>query len=280
MTYRQEEFIKRIFREKTLSDARVILFVFLSLLLIFCDRKLNFFLELRTAIVYVTLPLQQVVNWPLEAGHEFLANFIAKRLVLKENSELRTKILLTEARLQRNYFLERENAQLYKLLHVTKQLKTKFLVAQLQSVLQDGFKRRIIINRGQQENLYVGQPIVDAHGLFGQVVLVGAKDSEVLLITDVTSAIPVMIVRNGIQAIAAGNGRGLELLNTPETADIQVGDFLVTSGVQQYFPLGYAVGVVSSVQHISGERFVKILVTPSAHLDSSRNVLLLWSDPV
>lgn len=250
------------------------------MLLIFYDRNLDFLSGLRPAVVYITMPLQRAVNWPLAVGQAFLANFTAKRLVLKENSELRIKLLLARAKLQRVDFLERENAQLYKLLHTTKQLKTKFLVAQLQTVSQDGFKRRIIINRGKQENLYVGQPIVDAYGLFGQIILVGAKDSEVLLITDVTSAIPVMIVRNGIQAIVTGNGEGLELINAPETADIQVGDFLVTSGIQQYFPRGYAVGVVNSVQHISGERFVKILVTPSAHLDSSRNVLLLWSEPV
>jgi rod shape-determining protein MreC len=136
------------------------------------------------------------------------------------------------------------------------------------------------INKGKTDGIYVGQPVIDAHGLFGQVTLVGPKFSKVLLVTDVKSAIPVTIVRNGVQAIATGTGDGIELINISETIDIKEGDFLVTSGMGQRFPAGYAVGVVQAIKRVAGERFMKVLLTPSAHIKSSRNVLLIWSNPV
>ena len=221
-----------------------------------------------------------MVNWPVDLGQAFLDNLTAKQVLLRENATLRSELLLAHAKLQRVGFLEQENSQLHVLLNSVEKLKTKFLAAQLQVLQPDRFKRQIVINKGKRDNLYVGQPVIDAYGLFGQVILVGQNISAVLLLTDVKSAVPVMIVRNGIQAIAIGIGRddNLELVNTPETTDIKVGDFLVTSGIGQRFPAGYAVGVVNLVQRVAGERFVKILVTPSAHINRSSNILLIWTN--
>jgi rod shape-determining protein MreC len=104
--------------------------------------------------------------------------------------------------------------------------------------------------------------------------------SWVLLITDPLHATPVQVNRNGLRAIAAGTSdilHQLMLENVSITADIQVGDELVTSGLDQRLPAGYQVGVVSSVKNDPGQSFANIKVTPSAQLDRSRNVLLLLS---
>ncbi|CAL7964305.1 Cell shape-determining protein MreC [Gammaproteobacteria bacterium] len=280
ITYYREVFIRRIFAKRPFQGARVFILVVLSLVLFFCDRNLTCFTVLRTNFLpFITAPLSRVINWPIDLVQTFSGNLASKQLLLKENAGLRLELLLTNAKLQRLGFLEQENFQLRTLLNSSQQLKTKFLVAQLLVFAAGGLDQQITIDKGKMDGLYVGQPVVDAYGLFGQVISIGSKVSKILRITDAKSAVPVMIVRNGIQVIAIGTGRGdsLELINAPETIDIKEGDFLVTSGMGQRFPAGYAVGSVKMIKHILGERFIKVLITPSARVNSSQNVLLLWT---
>ncbi len=255
----------------------------LSLVLFFCDRNLNYFTALRANFLpFVTTPFQRAVNWPVDLIQMFSWNLSNKQFLLKENAGLRSELLLAQAELQRLGFLEQENFQLHALLNATKQLKTKFLAAQILTPTAGSLDQQIAVDKGKAEGLYVGQPVIDAYGLFGQVISVGSKVSKILRITDAKSAIPVMIVRNGIQAIVIGTGcdDSLELVNAPETIDIKEGDFLVTSGIGQLFPAGYAVGSVKAIKRISGERFIKVLIMPSARINSSQNVLLLGTDVV
>lgn len=253
----------------------------LSLILFFCDRNLNYFTALRTNFLpFIATPFSRVVNWPIDLVQAFSERITSRQLLLKENADLRSELLLAKTTLQRLDFLEQENFQLRILLNSSKQLKTKFVVAQLSTVTAGGLNQQITIDKGKTDGLYVGQPVIDAYGLFGQVISVESKVSKIMRITDAKSAVPVMIVRNGIQVIAIGTGHSdsLELINAPETIDIKEGDFLVTSGMGQRFPAGYAVGSVKAIKRISGERFVKVLITPSAQINSSQNVLLLWTN--
>jgi rod shape-determining protein MreC len=163
------------------------------------------------------------------------------------------------------------------LLNSAKKIKNKFLVAQLLTFGTIDTNQQIIINKGKVDSVYVGQPIVDAYGLFGRIISVGKKASKVLEITDAKSAIPVVVARNGIRGVVAGTGQKnyLELINIPETVDIRKGDVLLTSDVGGEFPGGYMVGSVSAIKQIAGERFAKILVMPSSNM-YSRNVILFW----
>ena len=133
-----------------------------------------------------------------------------------------------------------------------------------------------------RDGVYVGQPLLDAAGLMGQVVEAGAHVSRVVLITDATHAIPVQVNRNGVRAIAEGVGRldSLELRHVATTTDIKVGDLLVTSGLGQRFPAGYPVAVVDEVTRDPGQAFTLVKATPSAALDRSRHVLLVYTKAV
>ena len=112
----------------------------------------------------------------------------------------------------------------------------------------------------------------------GQIVHVGPFSSTVLLITDPTHSIPVQINRNGLRAIAVGTGQGqtLQLEHLPNNADIEKGDLIVTSGLGSRFPPGYPVGVVTDIKLDPAEPFAKVFVAPSAKLEQSREVLLVW----
>ena len=133
--------------------------------------------------------------------------------------------------------------------------------------------------KGSLSGIFPGQPVLDAHAVMGQVTHVTPMTSTVLLITDASHALPVQVDRNGLRTIAFGTGRihELELPHLPNNADIREGDQLVTSGLGGRFPPGYPVARVSRIEHRPGEPFASIVATPSAHLERSREVLLVWT---
>ncbi|MCY1411219.1 rod shape-determining protein MreC [compost metagenome] len=128
--------------------------------------------------------------------------------------------------------------------------------------------------------MFLGQPVLDARGLMGQVVEVMPYTARVLLLTDTTHSIPVQVNRNGLRAIASGTGNPerLELRHVADTADIKEGDLLVSSGLGQRFPAGYPVATVKEVIHDSGQPFAVVRAVPTARLNRSRYLLLVFSD--
>ncbi|MBU2323899.1 MAG: rod shape-determining protein MreC, partial [Gammaproteobacteria bacterium] len=143
------------------------------------------------------------------------------------------------------------------------------------------FTHRILIDKGERDGVFLGQPVLDASGLMGQVVEVMPYAARVLLLTDVTHSIPVQVNRNGLRAIATGTGNPerLELRHVADTADIKEGDLLVSSGLGQRFPAGYPVATVTEVIHDSGQPFAIVRAVPTANLNRSRYMLLVFTDP-
>jgi rod shape-determining protein MreC len=135
------------------------------------------------------------------------------------------------------------------------------------------------LNKGASDGVFVGQPLIDADGLMGQVVEVSSDTARALLITDVTHSVPVQVNRNGVRAIAEGTGAlgSLEIRNVSSNTDIQAGDLLVTSGLGGRFPEGYPVAVVKEVERDTGEAFARVVAVPSAALDRTRHVLLVFT---
>jgi rod shape-determining protein MreC len=136
----------------------------------------------------------------------------------------------------------------------------------------------VIINKGSEDGVYVGQPVLEANGVIGQISSVSLKTSRLLLITDSSHAVPVQVNRNGVRSIADGVGRTdeLELHHVAATTDIQNGDLLVSSGLGGRFPVGYPVARVSSVIHNPGLPFMIVRAIPTAQIDRTRHVLLLF----
>ncbi|MBU0744799.1 MAG: rod shape-determining protein MreC [Gammaproteobacteria bacterium] len=269
-----------MFSKKSSQGGRAIILIALSLILLFCDHQFHCFNAMRSKLSFVAIPIQYVINWPLDLTRSLAVNLKSKQAVLQENRSLSSELLLINAKLQRLEFLEKENSQLRALLYSSQQIKGKVLSAEIIMSEPDNLSQKITINKGRQQGVYVGQPVFDAHGLLGQVILVESNMSKALLISNKKSAIPVMVVRNRMQTIALGMGGGkfLELVNIPETADIKVGDSLVTSGIENLFPAGFQVGIVKDIKHITGERFMRVLVVPKAQMNIGSHVILVWPD--
>lgn len=203
----------------------------------------------------------------------------ARESLLEENEALKTRQLVLERRAQRYAALAAENARLRELLNASAALDDQVLVAEVIGVTPDPLSHEIIIDKGERDGLRVGQAILDSDGLMGQVVHTSAFSSRAVLISDNSHAVPVEVNRSGARAILLGSGdmHKLELAHVPDTADIEVGDLLVSSGLGGRFPQGYPVAQVSMVEHHPGEPFARVRATPSASLNSSRMVLVVFT---
>ena len=153
------------------------------------------------------------------------------------------------------------------------------LVAEILAVDLDPYRQRFSINRGLGDGVYVGQALLDANGVVGQIVGVEAFTSEAVLISDADHAVPVSVNRNGLRTIAVGTGDSgrLSLPYLTNSADIGPGDLLVSSGLGGVFPSGYPVGRVLEVHRRPGQSFAEVIAEPAAELDRDREVLLVWT---
>ncbi len=254
----------------------------LAIALMVFDKRDDAFTQVRAALSMPLAPLQYIVNWPIALANHLETAFSSRDQLIKENLNLKAEQLLLKAQMQRLMALETENTQLKALLRSSTEVQGKVLVARLLSIAADPFVNQVTIDKNSRDNLYVGQPVLDANGVMGQVIYVGSLSSKVLLINDPHSGVPVQITRNGVRAIAVGDAYSgkLRLANVPQTTDIQTGDTLITSGLGENYPAGYPVGQVTSVVKDPGLQFMTITVEPSAKLDRSREVLLVWPNKV
>jgi rod shape-determining protein MreC len=249
----------------------------LSILLMFADHR-HYLQPIRQALSWVVFPLQYFIDQPFQLAHTISARLQTQKELFRENQQLRAKQLLLEFQLQRMDSLETENARLQALLGAKPTTNDKALMAEIIYVASNPYSQQITLNKGARDGVYEGQPVVDAYGVVGQVLKVNYITSDVLLITDITHAIPVQNDRSGVRAIAVGTGdaQGLELSHIANSADFKVGDLLITSGLGDRFPSGYAVGTVSEVDTNPGAPFMRIKIKPAAQLDKIREVLLVF----
>lgn len=253
-------------------------FVVASIVLMTLDHRDDQLEKLRAALTLVVYPLQYAVNLPVSGGQWLAESLETRHALLSENEHLREANLLLRSRVQKFSAIEAENARLRALLDSSVQFGDRVLVADLVAVELEPSSRQIVLDKGSNDGVYIGQPIVDAGGVMGQVTHVGPFSCTGMLITDPSHALPVQVNRSGLRAIAMGTGADdtLQLAYIPNNADIRVGDLLVTSGMGGRFPGGYPVAQVSSVELDPGAPFAKVTATPTAQLKRAREVLLVW----
>jgi rod shape-determining protein MreC len=180
--------------------------------------------------------------------------------------------------LQRYEALEAESQRLRALRDSTAEVTDRFVVGDVMDVDLDAFRERVLVDKGARDGVFVGQAVLDAGGVFGQVSRVGELTAEVILISDAAHAIPVQVNRNGLRTIAVGTGDvgRLKLPYLPTSAGVVAGDLLVTSGLGGVFPAGYPVGTVAEVKRDPAQSLADVDVKPAAALDRSRELMFVW----
>jgi rod shape-determining protein MreC len=257
---------------------RLAFFVSLSLVLLIADLRFHTLEWARLAVATVAWPLQRVTGMPIDAAGDFGAYLSRQTTLLRDNEELRRRQLGTSNLLLRQEHLEQENKRLRALLDMRTRQPVEGRIAEILYAARDPFSRRVIIDKGSQHGIAAGQAVVDDIGVIGQVTRVFPLTSEVLLLTDKDQAIPVEVRRNGLRAVLAGAGAGMmELRFLAANAEVQVGDILVTSGLDGVYLPGLPVARVARIDRDSSHSFARITCVPLAGVERHGLALVLGS---
>lgn len=258
---------------------RLALAAFLSVALMAADLRFPQVDTVRQYLTYATTPVIWTINFPGQVVDSVSGLFTPRTTLQRENDALKVQLLILQRKTQQLNVLEAENRRFRELVNASARVDEQLLGVELIGLDGDAFTHQIIINKGQADGVAVGMPLLDAKGLMGQIIQVDSMSSRGILIVDANHAVPVQVNRNGVRAIAVGNGSlvEMELMFVPDTADIEVGDMLVTSGLGGRFPQGYPVAEVTRIEHDPGEHFAKVVVQPLAELNRSRHLLLVMN---
>lgn len=280
MASRQDHDIRPLLVSGPSLAARLFFFLIVSGVLMIADHRAGYLDALRSALMAGLYPLQRTVDAPFSASRWLSDRVATHSMLRRENGRLSEENRALRLRQMRLDALERENVRLREASQTTARVIDRYLVAELVRVDMDRLRHRVLVNRGSRHGVYVGQPALDAHGVFGQVTRVGPVSAELIMISDPAHGLPVAINRTGLRTIAYGRGtlENIELPFLPGNADIEPGDLVVTSGLGGVFPPGYPVGKVEELLQEPGEQGLRVLVRPLARLSSDPEVLLAWYD--
>lgn len=260
------------------SFSRLVLLGALAAVMMALDHHGQHLERLRAALTVLASPLQAIAVLPARTWRALTGFLETERALREANEKLRAERELLLARLQQLEALEAENERLRKMLGSASRVAVRALAADVIEISPEPYTRKLIVDKGARDGVYVGQPVIDAHGVVGQVTQVAAHQARITLITDPGHAIPVLVNRTGLRAIAYGTGEAdrLRVPHLTASMDIREGDLLVSAGLGGAFPAGYPVARVIEVIRDDDEAFLDVRARPVAHLSLSPRVLLIW----
>ncbi len=274
----------RFFNRGPSPTVRLIFFSALSLALMFVDARFRYLENARGVLSVVVTPIQQLATSPLHVWHQLSNMFITQQEqheLQLSHKRLQLQHQQDAAQLQQLQAMRLENQQLRTLAQLPVPPAFTTQLAEVVYAERDVFKRKILISKGANAKVEIGQVVMDDAGIVGQVTRVFPWLSEVTLITEKDRAVPVQVLRNGLRSIVfgAGDTSQLSLRFMPEGADIQNGDVLVTSGIDGIYPPGIAVAKVAKVERDPSYPFARITCVPTAGVDRHRHLLVLSTLP-
>lgn len=260
---------------------KLLAYLALAVVLIVLDHRGGWLAQGRRQVTLLVQPLWMVAGWPGQVVDRVREDAGTLAQLTAENRRLRNDLMLNQARMARLATLAADNARLRGLLEASQSGNLDVVLAPVLDIDLDPARQRLVLNAGSRERVQVGQNVIDANGLLGQVIAVTPMYANVLLLTDPSHAVPVAVARNGVRLVVYGEGRSdkLRLTSVPLSSDVKVGDVLVTSGLGGRFAPGFPVGKIASLKPDDSRAFLIGEVTPAAQLDRGREVLVLLSMP-
>ncbi|MDC0220441.1 rod shape-determining protein MreC [Gammaproteobacteria bacterium] len=262
-------------------EYRALAFLLLSVCIMFADSRFGYLERVRFGLGYATTPIYWVADIPTRVSFWIDDVFVSRTDLLEENEALRERLLVAQRELQLLESLTSENSRLLELDEATGNINGDVMPAEIINVSPDPYSKRVLINKGARDGLFIGQPLLDANGLMGQIDEVLPYTSWALLITDPHHVTPVEVNRNGERALARGSrsvSNELELEFVTQTQDMQAQDLLVSSGMGQVFPKNYPVAEIISVYADPGLDFATVRARPIAQMASTRHVMLVFQN--
>jgi rod shape-determining protein MreC len=211
----------------------------------------------RTVVIDMLAPVMNAASRPIASAKD-VANQVQELVSLKEeNAQLQreNQTLLEWQTVGRE--LQSQNAALRELLKFTPDPRATYVTAPVIADTSSSYVRSLIVLAGNGDGVVKGQAAITGAGLAGRVLEVGQRASRILLLTDISARVPVIVERTRDQAVLAGNNsENPELQYLPRDVDIKVGDRIVTSGVGGNYPAGLPVGEV--VRTADGRIYVQL----------------------
>ncbi|NBO82290.1 MAG: rod shape-determining protein MreC [Betaproteobacteria bacterium] len=235
---------------------------------------------LRQGLTMVLYPIEQLLILPRDAVIWFVRYASTASDIVGQRVTLERKEIENSDSLLQVEQLRIENESLRSLFDLRKSIKHKTVAAQISHETRDAFSNRIVIDRGSQHGLAPGHPVINAQGVVGQVARVSPITAEVSLVTDPSLMIPVALPRSGLRSLASGTGDGqqVELKYLNINAEVEVGDVLVTSGLDGLYPSGLPVAKINRVERAGSGQFPRITSTPVAPIGTLQHVLVILID--
>ena len=268
-----------LFKQGAPARVKVTVFALVSLLLLVVDARMHLLGTVRQVAATVLYPLQMAALMPRDAMFSVGEYFSSLSSLQKEVRELKSQQVAQAQAMQQAQLQMAENAHLRRLLEAREYLPVGSIMGEILYDARDPSTRRIVLDRGSRNGVQLGLPVIDNAGVIGQVTRVFPFTSEVTLLTDRDQAIPVQVLRSGLRSIAYGRGRSglLDLRFVAPDADIQVGDVLVTSGLDGMYPAGLAVAKVVQVEKVAAGAFGRVVCQPLGGVDRNRQLLIVMS---
>jgi len=249
----------------------------LSLAFLVADVRFSYLETLRQVAAVVVYPLQRIAAAPAGIARRIGDFFTTHGSLREENARLKQENFENAALLLQLKALQAENRQLRELLAARERLAIELVAVEVLYAARDPFSRKLVIDRGSQQGVHPGQPVVDDRGLVGQVTRAYPWLAEVTLVSDKGQFVPVQNVRNGLRAVLSGTGGdgALELRFIPLNADFESGDELVTSGIDGVYPPGLPVAKVASIERSADQIFARVTCTPLAGVANYAQLLVV-----
>jgi rod shape-determining protein MreC len=269
-----------LFKQGAPARVKVTVFALLSIALLVVDARLHALTAVRQVAATVLYPFQMAALAPRDALANMGTYFSSISTLQKEVRDLKSQQVAMAQAMQQAQLQMAENAQLRRLMDAREHLPVHSLMSEILYDARDPSTRRVVLDRGTRNGVKLGLPVIDNAGVVGQVTRVFPFTSEVTLLTDKEQAIPVQVLRNGLRSVAYGRGQSglLDLRFVAPNADIQVGDVLVTSGLDGVYPAGLAVAKVIQVENVAQGAFGRVICQPLAGIDRHRQLLIVMSD--
>ncbi|MEO6801341.1 MAG: rod shape-determining protein MreC [Rhodanobacter sp.] len=266
-----------LFAGNAAGTLRLIVYLALAVVLMVLDQRNGWLWRLRSTASAVVEPIYRLAGLPAAGARTLSVAFSDRQHLTSENQRLREDLLLANAKLNRMAAVAAQNQHLKKLLDTQHSLELNVQLARVIGVDLGAYRYRLTLNMGSRDGVKPGQPVIDAHGVMGQVIEVLPHTAVVMLITDPSHAIPVTIARTGLRTVAYGSRDGdmLTLPNLPLAASVRAGDQLLTSGIGGRFPPGFPVGRIEQVAPATTGMFQVAQARPAADVERSADVLLL-----
>ncbi|MCD6585759.1 MAG: rod shape-determining protein MreC [Desulfobacteraceae bacterium] len=233
----------------------------------------------RTALFLVS-PFQTAFSSSMHFMDDIWTHYFFLISVSKENDELKKKLAQAISKNNECREIELSNDRLVEFVKLKQQSPFQLEAAQVIARDSSPWYKTIIINKGTDDGITAGCPVIVFKGIVGYVLTASSSDAKVLLIIDRNSSVDALVQRTRARGLAQGMTRGLCRFEFAlRKRDIKIGDNVVSSGFDGIYPKGLRIGYISKVIRRNSGLFQDVELTPYVDFTTLEEVMIILCAP-